>query len=374
MILKEEILKQIHKRSFDYDKSNVFPIKDYEDLKKAGYYKAMLSVEDGGSGLTLAEVCKHQIALSYHSPGTSLGINMHQIVAGVGIHLLRNGNKQGQLIIDAIKNDNLLAFAISEQGNDHVIMDSISNAVPNGNDYIVTGKKVYVSNAKVADYYLTFARDSSDKEKPLNIFSFISTKKRGIEITEDWNTIGMRGTQSNTINFRAINVLENEILSKVAPYDISDPLMLGIFANFELLLAATYHGIGKRALEVGIQQTKKRFSVLNNATYDKNKDIRWRIAEAAIELDGIEDMIYLLADRFEAGVEDALWLAKLSSIKNKSVEASIKAVNEVIRSIGGRGYFTDQEITKLYRDVLAGLFQPSDQESLHNAWAKALLG
>ncbi len=55
-------------------------------------------------------------------------------------------------------------------------------------------------------------------------------------------------------------------------------------------------------------------------------------------------------------------------------EASKIAVEEVIRACGGQAYFSQNELSRLYRDVLAGLFQPSDQESLHEAWANMLLG
>ena len=51
-----------------------------------------------------------------------------------------------------------------------------------------------------------------------------------------------------------------------------------------------------------------------------------------------------------------------------------KVVEEIVRACGGSSYFNRTELSRLYRDVLAGLFQPSDQESLHDAWANILLG
>lgn len=49
-------------------------------------------------------------------------------------------------------------------------------------------------------------------------------------------------------------------------------------------------------------------------------------------------------------------------------------MEEIVRACGGSSYFNRTELSRLYRDVLAGLFQPSDQESLHDAWANILLG
>ena len=63
----------------------------------------------------------------------------------------------------------------------------------------------------------------------------------------------MKSTQSNTVELKGIYAAEEQILTKVAPGPSFDPVVFGIFAYFEILLAATYHGIGKRALEIGIQ-------------------------------------------------------------------------------------------------------------------------
>lgn len=67
-------------------------------------------------------------------------------------------------------------------------------------------------------------------------------------------------------------------------------------------------------------------------------------------------------------------MPRLSAIKNYATETALEVVQEITRASGGRSYSNNQELSRLLRDVHAGLFQPSDQESLHNAWAKILLG
>jgi len=55
-------------------------------------------------------------------------------------------------------------------------------------------------------------------------------------------------------------------------------------------------------------------------------------------------------------------------------EAALRAVDQAMRACGGSAYYNTHELSRLYRDALAGLFQPSDQESLHAAWANLILG
>lgn len=67
-----------------------------------------------------------------------------------------------------------------------------------------------------------------------------------------------------------------------------------------------------------------------------------------------------------------IWMPQLSAVKNAAAEASLRAVDHR-RSLRGPSSFNRSELSRLYRDVVAGLFQPSDQESLHSAWANVVL-
>ncbi|VEU80421.1 acyl-CoA dehydrogenase family protein [Haploplasma axanthum] len=370
MFLKDELLEKIRERASYYDENNLFPEEDYKELKEAGYYRLFAPKNKNGFGYSLKEVAREQTRLAMYAPATALGINMHQIIAGVGNYLVKHGNEKGNLIIDAVSKDQLIAFGISEPNNDKVLFGSISEAIKKDNDYLFKGQKIFVSLAKKFDKILTYANDSTG---PWSVFAILDRSSE-MEVKNDWNTLGMRGTQSNSIYLNNVHVKDTNIISKIKPGPTKDPIILGIFAYFEILLAATYHGIGKRALELGIERVKSRNSVSNNNMYSNDKDIRWRIAEAAITLDGIETQIDHLSDLIENDINDPFIFQKLSTIKNKSVETSKGALDEIIRASGGRSYYNDFELSRLYRDVLAGIFQPSDQESLHNAWANALLG
>ena len=375
MFLSEELLQEIHERAPRYDKENAWPAEDYAALKESGYLKAFVPKEYGGFGLSLKEIAQEQTRLAMAAPGTALGVNMHQIIVGLGKHMVRFGNKKGEQILRDAAEGKLLAFGISEPSNDRVLFGSISEARPEADGaYRFYGKKVFLSMGKYCDKLVSFGQDNTG-ESPLSVFAYLTPDQETFIVKDDWDTMGMRATQSNSVELKGIFAAEEQILTKVAPGPSFDPVVFGIFAYFEILLAATYFGIGKRALEIGVETVKTRHSVSNDAPYSNDKNIRWRIAEAAIMLDGIQPQINELSDTLEASTEYSfIWLPRLSSIKNRSVEVSKKAVEEIVRASGGSSYFNRTELSRLYRDVLAGLFQPSDQESLHDAWANILLG
>lgn len=375
MFLNKTLLEEIHGRASQYDKENVFPKEDYEALKEAGYYKAFVPKEYGGHGLSFKEISEEQTRLAKAAPATALGINMHQIIVGVAKYMVKKGNKKGEQILKDAVDGHLLSFAISEPANDRVIFGSICEAEPGENgSYAFYGPKVFISTIGESTRMVTFGTDKNNGD-PKSIFAYVKNNPDTVKVNPDWDTLGMRASQSYSVKLEGVQADEKNILAKVDPGPSFDPVVFGVFAHFEILLAATYHGIGLRALELGVEGVKTRKSIAQDSTYDQDKDIRWRIAEAALALDSIKPQIVALANDVEQDTDHGnFWLPRLSAIKNNSVEASLKAVEEIVRASGGRSYFNSHELSRLLRDVYAGLFQPSDQESLHNAWATVLLG
>lgn len=375
MFLSDSLLQEIHGRAAHYDKENVFPREDYAALREAGYFKAFVPKEYGGHGLSLKEIAQEQTRLAMAAPATALGINMHQIIVGVASYMVRHGNLKGEQILRDAVEGHLLAFAISEPANDRVLFGSICEAkAEEDGSYRFYGPKVFISMSGEAARMVTYGMDANNGD-PQSVFAYIENDPQTVKINREWDTLGMRGTQSYNLTLDGVEASADQILTKVAPGPSFDPVVFGIFGHFEILLAATYHGIGKRALELGIETVKKRKSIAQGKTYDQDKNIRWRIAEAALVLDSIQPQINALADDLENGVDHGdFWMPRLSAIKNYSVEASKKAVDEMVRASGGSAYSNSKELSRLLRDVYAGLFQPSDIESLHDSWATLLLG
>ncbi|WP_099331826.1 acyl-CoA dehydrogenase family protein [Actinomyces minihominis] len=374
--LSDELLAQIHSRAAQYDAENVFPQEDYDELRDAGYLAAFVPKQYGGAGLSLNEIAAEQTRLAKAAPGTALGINMHQIIVGLGRYLVRAGLAQGEQILRDAADGHLFGFGISEPGNDLVLFGSITEARPDGEGgYTFYGTKVFTSLSPAWTRLLTFGSDTTSEDAPKSVFAILHRDRGGVDIKDDWHVLGMRATQSNTTVLNAAPAGASQVLGRITPGPSLDPVILGIFAHFEILLAATYTGVGLRAIEVAVEHVKKRRSLMNQTVYANDPAIRWRLAEAALLMDAVGPQIRELATLVESDEKPSLaWLPRFSAVKNAASEASLRSVEQCIRACGGSSYYDKNELSRLYRDVLAGLFQPSDQESLHGAWANMLLG
>lgn len=376
-ILSDTLLDTIRGRAAGYDRDNTYFTKDLEDLKAAGYFTAMVPKKFGGAGLSLEEMTREQMRLAGAAPSTALAVNMHHVWMGVAKVVHDRGDASCDFLFTEAMAGEIFAFGVSEAGNDLVMFgsNSVAAPLPDGG-YTFTGTKIFTSNSPGWTRLGTFGQDNSDPANPRSIWGFVARDGGGVHIKDDWDTLGMRASQSCTTVLDQAPAPASRIVRNIAPGPSTDPFIFGIFANFEILLAAVYTGIAQRALDVAVTTVHKRFSKANGgAPYAHDPAIRARIASAAMALDGIYPQIKLIAQDIDNQVDRGdLWYPQLSGVKVRATEVAKDTVEKAIRVSGGSSFYNRSELSRLYRDVLAGLFHPSDDESAHSSWANALLG
>ncbi|PPL17478.1 acyl-CoA dehydrogenase family protein [Microterricola pindariensis] len=376
-VLSAELLERIHGRAEGYDRDNAFFTEDFDELVAAGYLRALVPTRFGGLGLSLQDVAREQIRLGAAAPATALAVNMHLVWTGVAKALHERGDSGLDFLLEEAGRGEVFGFGISEAGNDLMLFGSRSVAAPQPDGgYRFTGTKVFTSLSPAYTRLGTMGLDTESADAPKIVYGFVDRDDPGLSRKDDWNTLGMRASQSQTTVLDAAYARPDRVVRRLDPGPNADPLIFAIFANFEILLAAVYTGVGKRALELAVASAHRRTSMKNDGrSLAQDPDIRWRIADAAIA----QDAIYPQLDAIAAAVDGqadlgAQWFPQLVGIKVRATETAREVVDQAIRVSGGGSYFAGNELGRLYRDVLAGIFHPSDAESAHNTVATAWLG
>jgi alkylation response protein AidB-like acyl-CoA dehydrogenase len=266
----------------------------------------------------------------------------------------------------------LFAFGISEAGNDSVLFDSATIAEPRPDGgYAFTGTKIFTSLSPAWTRLGVFGRDGERL-----VYGFLDRETHGWRALDDWDTLGQRATQSHTTVLDGAIVPADRIVRVLPVGPNADPFIFGIFSNFLLLLSAVYAGIADRALELAVEAAHRRTSRKNDGKpYSQDPDIRWRVADAALALDALAPQIDSLAADVD-GLADhgADWFRLLTGVKHRSTETARYVVDQAMRLGGGGAYRNAAELSRLQRDVLAGIYHPSDTESVHSTVAQNLLG
>lgn len=384
-VLTADLLARVRERAPGYDAANSFFAEDLDELRAAGYLRPR------GLGAASAD----QRLLAAHAPATALGLTMHLVWVGVARDLLAAGDASLQWVLDDAERGELFAFAISEAGNDRVMSDSLTRvdrvALDDGTEgWAFTGTKIFTTLSPAWTRLGVLGRHdprhdpgtdaSADAGEPRIVHGFLAREAGGetpgVTITPDWNTLGMRATQSHTTRLDGA-VVRDEHVARILPVGPSgDPYTLAISANFHTLIASVYAGLADRALELAVESAQRRTSLKNNgAPQAHDPDIRWRLADAALALDALTPQLAAVVHDRDHGVDRGLrWHRDLAGLKHRAVETARHVVDQAMRAAGGGAYRATSELSRLQRDVLAGIYHPSDTEAVHATVAADLLG
>lgn len=373
--LPDDLLERIRERAAVHDRENTFPQQDLDELKDAGYLSVLVPAELGGAGLGLEQAALLQQRLATASPATALAINMHLVWTGVAKVFSDRGVTGLEFVQRGAVAGEVFAFGISEGGNDLVLFGSDTDAAPQPDGgYAFTGTKIFTSLAPVWTKLGLHGLDTTDEDAPKLVFAFID-RTDAVVTADDWDTLGMRGTQSRTTRLNGAIAAPEHVVRRIDPGPNPDPIVFGIFSVFEILLASVYTGIARRALDLAVETAQKRRSKKSGTTYSQDPDIRWRVAGMGLAYDALPPQISALArDVDQLADHGPRWFSLLSGVKHRAVVMAKQVADEAMLVAGGGSYFSSNELSRLYRDVLAGQFHPSDPESAHATSATTWLG
>ena len=374
-LLPDELLERFRERAAVHDRENTFPEADLAELKATGYLAILAPEHLGGGGLGLAEASVLQQRLAGAAPATALAVNMHLVWTGVAKVLADRGIDSLRFVHEGAVAGEVFAFGISEAGNDLVLFGSGTDAAPQPDgSYRFTGTKIFTSLAPVWSQLGLHGLDTTSSDAPKLVYAFVE-RSDAVVTRDDWDTVGMRATQSRTTELHGATAPADRVVRRIAPGPNPDPIVFGIFSVFELLLASVYTGIARRALDLAVATARTRTSKRTGAAYSQDPDIRWRIADMALAYDALPPQLEALTRAVDdVAPTDARWFSYMAGVKHRAVTAAKAIVDDAVLVAGGSSYFAGSELGRLYRDVLAGLFHPSDPESAHSTVATAWLG
>ena len=328
-----------------------YPTEIVERLKEMGLFGLMIPQEYGGLGESLLTYALVVEELSRGWMSISGIINTHFIVA----YLIRRHStpEQKQYFLPRMAEGRIRgAFSMSEPHCGSDVAAIRTTAVRSGDEYVIHGRKMWLTNGASANLIALLARTGEDGGRPhANMTTFLIEKEPGFGETRPGLTVpgkiqkmGYKGVDTTELVLDGVRVPADRVLGGEPGkgfYQMMDGVEVG-----RVNVAARACGMALRAFELAIRYAQQRETF--GEPLHRHQAIRFRLAEMATKVEAAHQMMVMAARRKDTGERGDL---EAGMAKYLAAEYCKEVVEDAFRIHGGYGYSTEFEIERLYREA-----------------------
>ena len=302
------------------------------------------AVATPGERFDLRAFCIIREMLSYSSALADLAFVM-QGLGTYAISLAATEHVRDFWLERARSGQAIAAFALTEPEAGSDIAALTTNARREDDTYVINGRKRFISNAGVADFYTVFARTGTREDGRAEISPFIvSARMQGFSVAERTEMIAPHPI--GELEFKECRVPAEDMIGEQGD---GLPLALQTLDVFRASVGAAACGMALRALDESVSYAKSRAQFGKKLA--EHQLIQEKLADMATELDAARLLVYRAAYLKDAGDERATRQA--SEAKLFATEAAFRIIDQAVQIHGGSGLIRGEVVERLYRDVRA---------------------
>ena len=343
------------------DKAGGFPAELHQALAKDGWLGIAMPEEYGGSGLGITEAAVMMQAISESGAGFSGASAVHMNIFGLNpVVVFGTAEQKKRMLPGLIAGKERACFAVTEPNTGLNTKSIKTEAVKKGKKYIVTGQKVWISTAQVAEKILLLTKTATG----LTLF-YTDFDRKHIEVREI-EKMGRKAVDSNQVFFDGLPVPEEDRLGEEGKG--FEYILHGMNPE-RILIGAESVGLGRCALKRAAAYAKER--VVFNRPIGKNQGIQHPLAANWMALEAADLMVFKAAWLYDS---DKPCGAEANTAKYLAGEASFDACQQAVMTHGGFGYAKEYHVERYLRESLVGRIAPVSPQLILCFIAERVLG
>ncbi|MGI4878156.1 MAG: acyl-CoA dehydrogenase family protein [Janthinobacterium lividum] len=352
-----------------WDEEHIFPADTIRAAAALGFGAIYVSEARGGIGLGRMEAALIMEAMAYGCPSTSAFISIHNMASWM-IDAFGSADLKARYLPGLVPMDQMASYCLTEPGSGSDAAALRTRAVRDGDDYVVTGSKAFISGGGVNDVYVTMVRTGSpgpEGDGPKGISCLVIDRDMpGVSFGAPERKLGWHSQPTAQVNFDAVRVpVANRIGVEGQGFKIA---MSGLDGG-RLNIGACSLGGAQRALDEAIAYTRGR-KQFGKAVSDFQAT-RFKLADMETELQAARTLLYAAAARVEAGAPDKTRFAAMA--KRLATDTGTSVVDRALQLHGGYGYLMDYPVERLLRDLRVHQILEGTNEIMRVVIARELL-
>ncbi|RKY15842.1 MAG: acyl-CoA dehydrogenase [Planctomycetota bacterium] len=330
-------------RAAEIDEKEEFPWDIWKQAAELGFTGITVPEEYGGAGMdTLAYVLMgEEISKACASTAIVLGVQVSLACEPI----LRWGSEElkRKYLVPLAKGEVVGCMAMTEPNAGSDVGGIRTRAVLDGNEWVLNGTKIFISNAKEAGIAIVFAQTDPERGKRGFSAFVVEADTPGYKVTKKEKKLGIRGSSTCEIVLEDVRVPKENVVGRPG-----DGFKIGRWTldGGRILVAAQAVGIAQAALEAAVNYSKERQQF--GRPIASFQGLQFMLADMATELEAARLLTYKAACLKDAG-EDYVMLASMAKLK--AAEVSEFVTSKALQIHGGYGYIKEFPLERYWRDA-----------------------
>ncbi len=325
-----------------WDEHNTFPREAIKAAADLGFGAIYVGEEAGGIGLGRLEAALIMEAMAYGCPSTSAFISIHNMATWM-IDRFGSDAVKSAYLPSLVTMERVASYALTEPsaGSDAGALST--RAVLDGDHYVVSGSKAFISGGGENEVYVTMVRTGGDGPRGISCL-VIEKDMPGVSFGAQEKKLGWHSQPTAQVNFDGVRVpVANRVGAEGEGFRIA---MMGLDGG-RLNIGACSLGGGQRCLDEAVRYTRDRRQ-FGSAIADF-QNTQFMLADMETDLQAARALLYLAAAKVTADAPDKTRFAAMA--KRLATDTGSKVANDALQLFGGYGYLRDYPIERFWRDL-----------------------
>jgi acyl-CoA dehydrogenase len=301
-----------------------------------------IPAEYGGLGLGVLEGCliAEEIGRGCTGIGTAMEANT---LAECPIIVAGTGEQKKKWLAPLAEEFRLTAYCVTEPGAGSDVAAIQTTAKRHGDDYVLNGSKMWITNGGVADWYFVLAyTDPSKKHRGMSAF-IVPRDSEGVEVGKKENNMGQRASDTRAVTFRDVLVPR---ANRIGEEGDGWKAAMTAFDHSRPVVASAAVGLAQCAFEHAAAYAKERQTF--GAPLYKHQAIAFMIADMACSVEAARLLVRQSAWSIDQGKRNT---REAAFAKLFAADTAVKVATDAVQVFGGNGFNREYPVEKLYRDA-----------------------
>jgi alkylation response protein AidB-like acyl-CoA dehydrogenase len=336
-------VEEVAPGAIDRDRTKEFPVEVFEKLSEMGLMGLPFSEKYGGGGADTTSFAIVTEELSRACASTGITYSAHISLGGAPIHLFGTEEQKEKYLTPICTGESYGAFGLTESNAGSDAGGTQTTAVEDGDDFIINGSKVFITNASYAkNLALTAITGMENGKKEISAI-IVPTDAEGFTIIDNYEKMGLNASNTTELILDNVRVPKENLLGVRGD---GFKQFLVTLDGGRIGIGAMAVGIAQAAYDRALQYSKERKQF--GKTLSQFQITQFKLADMALKIELARNMVYKAAWLKDQGRP---FSKEAAMCKLYASEIAMENASEAIQIHGGYGYMKEYEVERYMRDA-----------------------